>query len=86
MNTPLRHVASPASRSTVVPLAPARLPSADAARYCGYAPRTFVNFRSRRRGPVFTRSGGPFGPVFYLVRDLDSWLEDQARDSDSRSA
>lgn len=65
------------SAHLVTPLRPARLRSSAAARYCGYAPKTFANMRALGRGPRFQRSGPKNGAVFYFVADLENWLSEQ---------
>lgn len=61
-----------------VTIAPARLPSDAAARYTGYEPQTFTNWRNLGKGPRYHRDGKPGSRVFYFVADLDAWLVERA--------
>lgn len=73
----LAQVAEPTA--TIAVLKPVRLRNADAARYCGYAPKSFTNMRWRGEGPRFHRSGpSQNAPVFYVVSDLDEWMAERA--------
>jgi hypothetical protein len=71
-------VSSISERAVVGSLNPARLASPLAARYIGIAPKTMSNMRWRGEGPRYTRAGRPKGAVYYLVADLDAWLQQQA--------
>lgn len=74
-------MAKKTSTATVVALTPARVSSDAAARYLGYEPQTLTNWRNLGKGPRFVRDGKPGSRVFYLVSDLDAWLDAQAERS-----
>lgn len=65
------------------PVIAARLPGPAAARYLGWSPQTLANKRSLVRKGTLSASAVP--PVhqatgastYYLVADLDAWLEAQ---------
>lgn len=57
-------------------VAPARMTPADAARYLSLAPQTLANWRCEGRGPKYHRLAGKHTRVYYMVADLDSWMEE----------
>lgn len=66
------------------PIPAARLRGPEAARYIGWSPQTLVNKRSKARNgllpddavpPVHQSTGNS---TYYLVKDLDAWLDEQA--------
>jgi len=72
---------------TIAALKPARLPNPPSAVYIGMAPKTLSNKRSlieqgkldESEAPrVHSRAGEKGSRVFYLVADLDIWLDEQA--------
>lgn len=52
----------------------------DAARYLGKSPFTLQWWRSKSRGPAYTRSGRQ---ILYRRADLDAWLERQRVDPEA---
>jgi predicted site-specific integrase-resolvase len=54
-----------------------RVTITDAAKYLGVAMQTMNRWRSTGAGPKFYRSGGRTG-IFYLVEDLDAFIESRA--------
>lgn len=52
--------------------APAKLNRVDAAEYIGVATATLATWASTGGGPAFIKSGRK---VWYLVSDLDAWMQ-----------
>ena len=48
-----------------------RMDRRNAARYSGYAPKTFAQWASKGIGPRFVKPGGK---CWYFRSDLDAWL------------
>lgn len=65
----------------VIEITPGALSSAGAAAYTGRSAKTLSNLRAQGKGPRFFRAGGLHSRVYYLVKDLDAWLEEQASSS-----
>lgn len=63
------------STSSVVRPVGAVMPAAEAAAYLGLSPQTLANWRSRGKGPAYSRLGGSGRPVIvYRKEDLDAFL------------
>lgn len=62
----------------VIEITPGALSSPNAAQYLGLNNRTLANMRAQGRGPRFFRAGGLKSRVYYLVKDLDAWLDERA--------
>lgn len=57
----------------IAPMEPkARLKAAEAATYLGLTEKTLANWRSQNVGPAYLKVAGR---VQYVVKDLDSWIE-----------
>jgi hypothetical protein len=67
----------------VIEITPGALSSSNAASYTGRSQKTLSNLRAQGKGPRFFRAGNLHSRVYYLVRDLDAWLEEQAAQSNS---
>lgn len=53
-----------------------RLTTQEAAQYVRLSPRTLERLRGEATGPKYIRAGtGKRARVFYLIADLDAWLE-----------
>jgi predicted DNA-binding transcriptional regulator AlpA len=57
-----------------------RLTVREAADYLRFAKSTLDNWRSKGRGPRFSKLGKK---ILYDVRDLDKWFDDNRRNSTS---
>lgn len=62
----------------VIEIAPGALSSQGAAAYVGRSAKTLSNLRAQGEGPRFFRAGRLNSRVYYLVKDLDAWLDEQA--------
>ncbi len=62
----------------VIEITPGALSSQGAAAYVGRSAKTLSNLRAQGKGPRFFRAGRLNSRVYYLVKDLDAWLEEQA--------
>jgi hypothetical protein len=56
---------------------PAWIPSSQAARYIGIAPKTLANWRSAGEGPPYARLGRSHSRVIYRISDLHTYLEER---------
>lgn len=56
--------------------------TADAAAYIGVSPKTLLNWRSLRKGPVAVKQGRLLG---YRLSDLDDYLASHVESSPGRS-
>ncbi|MFV0550447.1 MAG: helix-turn-helix domain-containing protein [Anaerorhabdus sp.] len=65
---------------------PGALPSPGAAAYIGRSNKTLSNLRAQGKGPRFFRAGDLHSRVYYLVKDLDAWLEEQVSRSGGSAA
>lgn len=54
----------------------------DAAAYIGISPKTLLNWRSLRKGPVAVKQGRLLG---YRREDLDAYLEAHVEDTPGQS-
>ncbi|WP_437187617.1 helix-turn-helix transcriptional regulator [Planctomicrobium sp. SH668] len=60
--------------------APAKLNRQDAADYLGLQKSTLETWASIGRGPKFYKAGSK---VWYLVRELDSWMDNRSTNCSS---
>ena len=56
-----------------------RLSTTEAATYVGRSDQTLIRWRRNGEGPRWYRLGGGSAPVFYMVSDLDAFIEETGR-------
>jgi len=69
-------VVSPTPFQAALAAWPAALPSARAAAYIGFSPKTLANWRATGDGPPYVRLGKSGARIVYRVSDLDEFLSD----------
>ncbi len=68
-----------AAKHKVLRAASPWLPVDEAAIYCGYAPRSFDDFRFKGGGPLYSKRGGKI--LYHQTKHLDVWMDDGERES-----